>query len=96
MRSSAYKRQMMWKKAKRKQRIDREINPMSPMYKNLHQYSKNSIHCSCPDCQAKTRNKGDRREKSGNYNPSKNYKHAEYKRITMMDYDEFEIYIEES
>ena len=94
MRSSAYKRQMMWRKAKRKQRIDKEINPCGPMYNHLHQYSKNSIHCSCPDCKAKTRNKGARREKSGNYNPAKNYKHAEYKRITMMDYDEYEIYIE--
>ena len=95
MRSSAYKRQMMWRKAKRKQRIDKEINPCGPMYNHLHQYSKNSIHCSCPDCQAKTRNKGDRREKSGNYNPAKNYKHAEYRRIVSMDYDEYEIYIEE-
>jgi hypothetical protein len=88
----------MWKKAKRKKRMS-EDDPYfrkHPMYDNLHQYSKNTIHCSCPDCQQKTRNKGKRRYKSGNYAPSKNYKHAEYKRIIGMDYDEFEIYIEES
>ena len=27
------------------------------MYDNLHQYSKNKIHCSCPICSAKTNNK---------------------------------------
>ena len=97
MRSSAYNRQMTWRKAKRKARLDKELNPgRKPIYDNLHQYSKNSIHCSCPDCQEKTRNKGDRRVKPGNYNPAKNYKHAEYKRIVGMDYDEFEIYVEES
>lgn len=98
MRSSAYKRQMTWRKAKRKARLDKELNHGDkPLYDNLHQYSKNSIHCSCSDCQAKTRNKGNRRTKPGNYNPSKNYKHAEYKRIINMDMDceEFEIYIEE-
>lgn len=26
-------------------------------YDNLHQYSKNKIHCSCPSCSAKTNNK---------------------------------------
>ena len=97
MRSSAYKRQMTWRKAKRKARLDKELNPgRKPIYDNLHQYSKNSIHCSCPDCQEKTRNKGNRRVKSGNYNPAKNYKHAEYKRIVRMDYDEFEVYVKES
>ena len=95
MRSSAYNRQMTWRKAKRKARLDKELNPgRKPLYDNLHQYSKNSIHCSCPDCQEKTQNKGNRRVKTGNYNPAKNYKHAEYKRIVGMDYDEFEIYIE--
>lgn len=29
-----------------------------PYYDNLHQYSKNKIHCSCPDCSAKTARDG--------------------------------------
>ena len=27
-------------------------------YDNLHQYSKNKIHCSCPDCSGKTSRDG--------------------------------------
>lgn len=52
------------KKALRKQRIDRAIYSYLDRgnfarehgyYDNLHQYSKNKIHCSCPLCSAKTR-----------------------------------------
>lgn len=47
-----------WKsycKAKRKQRIDKEraAERWPTYYNNLHQYSKNKIHCSCPLCRAK-------------------------------------------
>jgi hypothetical protein len=53
-------------KALRKRRIDHDVyyhlgttkDPEAGYYKNLHQYSKNKIHCSCPICSAKTRNKG--------------------------------------
>lgn len=38
-----------WHKAIRKQRIAREIYG-SDVYDNLHQYSKNKIHCSCDLC----------------------------------------------
>ena len=52
MRTTAEKRHNDWKKAIRKRRIDRERNPNDPhdWYDNLHQYSKNKIHCSCPIC----------------------------------------------
>ena len=30
----------------------------SPYYDNLYQYSKNKIHCSCPDCSGKTSRDG--------------------------------------
>ena len=36
--------------------IDR--NNDCPYYDNLHQYSKNKIHCSCPNCSAKTSKNG--------------------------------------
>ena len=52
-----------------------------PYYDNLHQYSKNKIHCSCPDCSEKTRNKGHRRKNAGNYDRSINHKHSELKKI---------------
>lgn len=53
MRSRAEKRHNDWKKAIRKKKI---INAYGwDYYDNLHQYSKNKIHCSCPLCRSKTR-----------------------------------------
>ena len=48
MRNRAEKRHNDWKKAIRKKKI---INAYGwDYYDNLHQYSKNKIHCSCPLC----------------------------------------------
>ena len=48
MRTTAEKRHNDWKKAIRKKKI---INAYGwDYYDNLHQYSKNKIHCSCPLC----------------------------------------------
>lgn len=63
-RSQAYNRDVSMRKALRKRRIAREVyydGDTHPYYNNLHQYSKNKIHCSCSMCSAKTRNKGKRR-----------------------------------
>jgi len=60
MRTHAEKRHNDWKKAIRKRRIDRERDNSEnhkDYYDNLHQYSKNKIHCSCPLCASKTRGK---------------------------------------
>lgn len=48
------RRKIDYKKAKRKARIDlaRSCDGL-PMYDNLHQYSKNKIHCSCRLCRGK-------------------------------------------
>ena len=98
MSGKAYNRDVSKRKALRKRRITREIyhywkhydgNDWE-YYDNLHQYSKNSIHCSCPACSAKTRNKGKRRYKSGNYSPHINYKASDLRHIVNMDEDEFE------
>ena len=92
-----YNRDVSFRKAKRKQRIARIIyhwhnwdNPDWEYYDNLHQYSKNKIHCSCPNCNTKTRNKGHRRYKPGNYNRNLNYKASELRRLLAMDEDEME------
>lgn len=50
---SAHNRDVSRRKALRKRRIAREICGWE-MYDNLHQYSKNKIHCSCPLCAGKT------------------------------------------
>ena len=52
--SRARARDYMWRKARHKRRLDHSISYW-PMYNNLHQYSKNKIHCSCPDCSPKTK-----------------------------------------
>ena len=91
--SRAYNRDVSKRKAMRKKRIAKEVyreNPEHPYYDNLHQYSKNKIHCSCPCCSSKTRNKGDRRNKSGNYMRHLNYKISELKEHISMDEEVFE------
>lgn len=78
------------KKALRKRNIDRQLSyDGSEMYDNLHQYSKNKIHCSCPMCSAKTRNKGKRRIAKC-YAPSINYKISDLRKQQAMDYQEAE------
>lgn len=48
------RRKIDYKKAKRKAKIDiaRSYDGL-PLYDNLHQYSKNKIHCSCRLCRGK-------------------------------------------
>lgn len=91
----AYNRDVSIRKALRKRRLAREIyhtwgNSDWEYYDNLHQFSKNKIHCSCPMCSTKTRNKGRRRNKSGNYNRNLNYKASELRRLLAMDEEEME------
>ena len=85
----AYNREVSMRKARRKKRIAKEIWVCGwsggNYYDNLHQYSKNKIHCSCSMCSAKTRNKGKRRYKKGNYDLSLNYKHSDMLKVLAME-----------
>ena len=93
--SLAHKRDMMWRKAIRKRRISNQQwhnEANYPYYDNLHQYSKNKIHCSCSWCSAKTRNKGHRRYHKGNYNRALNYKVSDLRKQIAMDFDEFDTF----
>lgn len=90
-RSRAYNRDVSKRKALRKKRIAEEVyydGKEYPYYNNLHQYSKNKIHCSCPMCSPKTRNKGHRNRK--NYQRALNYKTSELRRQISMDDEELE------
>ena len=90
-RSRTYNRDVSKRKALRKKRIAEEVyynGKEYPYYNNLHQYSKNKIHCSCPLCSPKTRNKGRRDRK--NYQRALNYKTSEFKRQISMDDEELE------
>ena len=91
-RTRAWRRYKSYTKAKRKRDIDAAVYGYGthwyPWYNNLHQYSKNKIHCSCPMCSVKTRNKG--RRKRNNYVPSINYSIMDLKKQQSMDDDEKE------
>lgn len=77
------------KKALRKRKIDRfHYGCVYPWYDNLHQYSKNKIHCSCPMCSAKTRNKRRRSHNGKGFAPSINYKISDLRKVQAMDYQE--------
>lgn len=88
MRNRGWRRKKDFSKAQRKKDIDKIWRMTIPRYKNLHQYSKNKIHCSCGMCSAKTRNKGKRRMIPKNYSPSINYTIKDQKRKDEMDYEE--------
>ena len=92
MSSRAYNRYVSYKKAIRKRNIDRYYQSRyynsSDYYDNLHQYSKNKIHCSCCLCSTKTRNKGHRRYKRGNYYAALNYKASDMRKINRLNYIE--------
>ena len=75
-----YNRRVSRKKALRKQKIAKKLYG-GERFDNLHQYSKNKVHCSCPMCSRKTNNKGKKRLKHGNYYPSKDWKHSDAQKI---------------
>ena len=86
-------------KALRKRRIDHDVycsyyyrgtekDTEAGYYKNLHQYSKNKIHCSCPMCSAKTRNKGTSKHRG--MSPSINYKISDVRKLQRIEYSKTE------
>ena len=87
----AYNRDVSRRKALRKRRISRYDYyyrvEEKDYYDNLHQYSKNKVHCSCPACQTKTRNKTHRRYRKGGYHRAINYKRQDLVRMIEMDQD---------
>ncbi len=89
MRTMAEKRHNDYVKAIRKRRIDRETSPLCwnhDWYDNLHQYSKNKIHCSCPMCSAKTNNRG----RKGSWEPNTTWSITDQKKLNALAYQEDE------
>ena len=83
-----YNRDVSKRKALRKRRLADRIyrcwhDDDWHYYDNLHQYSKNKIHCSCPICSTKTKNKGKR--KKGNRHRARNYKRMDMRHLIDMD-----------
>lgn len=91
MRTRAERRHNDWQKAIRKRNIVKDVwNDGEELYDNLHQYSKNKVHCSCRLCSCKSKNKGKRRHLNGNYAPSHNPSASDMKKIERMDYEDEE------
>lgn len=91
--TGAYNRDVSKRKALRKRRLAKRMyHSWVPgdweYYNNLHQYSKNKIHCSCSCCSSKTRNKG--RRKRGNYQRALNYKISDLRKLLAMDAEELD------
>lgn len=80
-RTRAERRHNNVNKAIRKHKIVTEIYNFEGWYDNLHQYSKNKIHCSCYLCSCKTR------DKKKKYAPT----NKERRRIDEMEYEIREI-----
>ena len=84
-RTRAERRHNDWAKAIRKRKIVRDVyysyeHSFWDFYDNLHQYSKNKIHCSCPICSEKTKN----RQRYGKFfNPSVGWR----RRMDEMEYE---------
>ena len=85
-RGRAWRRYKDYTKAKRKRNIDAAIYQY-PWYNNLHQYSKNKIHCSCPMCATKTNN---RKANGRYYAPVWNPSMMDLKKSISMDEEEQE------
>ena len=89
MRNRGWRRAKDITKAKRKRRIDR-FSYRYPWYNNLHQYSKNKIHCSCPMCRHKSKNRGAAALYNGSFNPTM----QDRRKLDSMIYDKEEYFNE--
>lgn len=95
MGGKAYNRDISRRKALRKRRIARQLyftryGEDKDYYDNLHQFSKNKIHCSCPACSAKTRNKSKGYRNRKGFAAAINYKHSDKKKIEKLNYTDEE------
>ena len=90
-------------KALRKKKISEYVSGIS--YNNLHQYSKNKIHCSCPSCSGMSKTNSKRVNKGGinsrgrnlgfgttNHRKGKNWSMADLKQVERMDVDMSDTY----
>lgn len=87
MRTRAERRKNDYKKAVRKKNISECCGLKNLIcYDNIHQYSKNKIHNSCPACSRKTNNRG-------RYGERRVYLRADNARINSMrcEIDEYRI-----
>jgi len=94
MRDKAWRRKSDAIKAMHKRSIVRNVYRWPEgWYDNLHQYSKNKVHCSCPMCGCKTHNQF--HTGPATTWPARDEKHLIDMDQQMDDYEEGEIYEDE-
>ena len=99
------RRKLNISKALRKKKISEEVYHIT-YYDNLHQYSKNKIHCSCPMCSGTAKTNSKHINKGGinslgknfgfgttNHRKGKNWKMADLKQIERMNRDGEDFYM---
>ena len=87
--SRATRRKNNCRKAKRKEWIVHHVYGWPEgWYNNLHEYSNGKIHCSCPLCASKTRNK--RRSRRNMWQPAVNWTIRDLKQIMKMGYEDYD------
>lgn len=97
----AKRRKLNIAKALRKKKISEEVGHII-YYDNLHQYSKNKIHCSCPMCSGMSKTNSKRVNKGGinsrgrnlgfgttNHRRGKNWSMADIRQIERMNVDDY-------
>ena len=85
-----WKRYQKAKHIKRKQRIIKEIYKDNEFVWDKNQPNRLDglkIHCSCPMCSAKSKNRGARRKHSWNWEPTYNWKISDWRKIEAMNAD---------
>lgn len=82
-RTLAEKRHNSVTKAIRKRKISEQVYHFS-WYNNLHQYSKNKVHCSCPLCSGKTKKHRPAFGAEKGRRGGKHWYHSDVKRLVAM------------
>lgn len=82
-RNRGCRRKKDWHKALHKQRtvVSWGQNWQDGWYNNLHQYSKNKIHCSCPLCACKSKGRKVKRT----FGPAENWCMMDRRRLDEME-----------
>lgn len=91
MRNDNYRRKQRHKHICRRLEIIKNVYQDNPIYwcgNDPGRLDKAKIHCSCPMCSAKTRNKRKRHRNGQSFAPSINYKISDQRKVDSMDFDE--------
>lgn len=81
-------RYQKYRHIKKKKRITKEVYHTDNYFNCDGKYDSFKVHCSCMWCSCKSKNKGKRRNKRGNYADSYNWSIADRRKFDRMDQSE--------